>query len=167
MVAGVARTRAVVVRRAMEKWYHPLMPSTTDVTLRELAENDLAQAQQIMGIEPVVGLWVVGGDFWDGFADKARRALEKAVKLPWTLGSKAGTKIRDAVRRGMSKASEATDGAREKLAAVAAAAGALSLGTLILPGLLVFLLLERSGWGGRARRAGRRYVEGRARSYGF
>jgi hypothetical protein len=83
------------------------------------------------------------------------------------LGARAARKIRDAANRGLDRASQASTSARAALASVAAAAGALTLGPLILPGLIVFLLIESTGLGGRARSGARRYVSQRARSSGF
>ena len=168
IAAGVARTSAVVVLRAMRACYHHEMAISTDLELRETAESTLAEAQVLLGLPAVVvGYDVSGDDFWSTFADRAKGLLKKASTAPLVLGSKAGAKIRDATRTGLQKASEASAEARTKLGAVATAAGVLALGPGILLGLALFAVVEGSGLGGRARATGRRYLRERARAYGF
>lgn len=144
------------------------MSSATDSDLRVAAEGALLEAQEILGVPPVVVGLDGGEDYWDAFAKRAKALLDKAKQAhPLVLGAKAGEKIRDAARWGASKASEASDATKATLGTVAAAAGALALGPGILFGLALFLLVEGTGYGARARRAGRRYVSQRAAAYGF
>jgi len=145
------------------------MSTSTDTELRESADASLVEAQGILGLPAVVlGADVSGDDWWEGLATRAKNLLDKARKYhPMRLGAAAARKIRDAATRGLDKASTASDAVKATLASIAAAAGALALGPGILLGLLAFVLLEHTGYGARARSAGRRYVSRRARAYGL
>lgn len=145
------------------------MSSATDDDLRKQAEALLAEAFGALGLPAVVvGADVSGDDYWARFLERARNAWDKAKKYtPLEQGAEAARKIRDAARKGTDKASTAADDIKRALAALAAAAGAFSLGPLILPGLIVFLIIESTGYGKRARAGARRYVDQRAKSYGF
>lgn len=187
--AVLARTMAVLVFLAMAKCYHCPMTGTTASDLLGLAERDLAEAQEIMGLpSPEVGpssrvvpsdpdfeggldlppTATVSGGTWDDVAARAKELLRRAWDLrPVHLGAKAGAKIRDAARRGLDKASGAAKDVRDTLGQVALGAAMLAASPGILLGLAVFLLIEGTGYGGRARAAGRRYVSQRARAYGF
>ena len=166
---GAARTIAVDVRLAMPSWYTGAMSSTTDSELRVLADASLAEAEAIMG-QPavVVGADVSGDGFWEALLARGQTALDKAKKMnPVSLGAKAAGHIRNAARSGASSASDALDDVKKALAALATAAGALAIGPGIILGLLAFLFIESTGYGKRARRAARTYVDRRAREYGF
>jgi len=166
-IPWLVRTRAVECLRAMRKWYRNVMSNATDADLRLAAETDLADAQGVLGLPAVVVGWDVSGDdFWSTFAARAAGLLKRAATAPLRIGAKAGGKIRDAARRGLDKASDATSDAKRALGAVATAAGVLAMGPGILLGLLAFVVVEGSGYGGRARRGARRYVSQRARAYG-
>lgn len=142
------------------------MSGTTGSDLLALAEADLDKAQEILGL-PVPEVSVSGGG-WDDVAERARQLLRRAWELrPMNQGAKAGEKLRDAARRGLDKASDATKGARDKLGQIALGAALLSASPGILLALGAFLLIEGTGYGGRARAAGRRYVSQRARAYGL
>jgi hypothetical protein len=145
------------------------MSSTTDTDLRNLAEASLAEAQGIMGLPAiVVGFDVSGDGFWESLATRAKGLLDKARKYnPTALGAKAAGKVRDAARYGASKASDASDAVKATLSGIAASAAALALGPGALLMLGVFLLVESTGYGKRARAGARRYVDARAREYGF
>ena len=166
---GLARTIAVLVLRAMRPWYTSPMSSTTDTDLRNLAEASLAEAQGIMGLPAVVvGFDVSGDGFWEGLATRAKGLLDKARKYnPVSLGAKAAGKVRDAARYGASKASDASDATKAVLGSIAASAALLALSPGVLLALLAFVVVEGSGYGKRARAGARRYVDARARSYGF
>jgi hypothetical protein len=156
---------AVDVLLAMGPWYHCAMTSTSDSELLVLAEARLREAQEIMGLPAPET--AVSGDAWDDLAERAAELLKRAWELrPMNLGAKAGGKIRDAVRSGLDKASKAAKSTRDKLAKVALGAGMLALSPGVLLGLAAFLLIEGTGYGSRARRAGRRYVNRRLRAYG-
>jgi hypothetical protein len=83
---------------------------------------------------------------------------------------RAARNVADAAKSGLSAASDAVESVRSKLRTVAigatAVAAAAGLAPFVLP-LLIFVAIESSGYGKRARGAARRYVSGRARAYGF
>lgn len=171
---GWARTIAVVVRFAMRPWYDASMANTSDAELQAFASKTLEEAAQLMGPQPVLRAQPtsVEGDDWNDIADKAAALLKRAWNLPKDIGAKVGIKIRDAARAGLDKLSSASKEAREKLGKVALgaatlAAGASLLANPILLGLVVFLAIEHTGFGRRARSAGWSYVDRRARAHGF
>lgn len=168
-MAGEDRTSAVDVLRAMGSCYPLQMSSATDSQLRENAERSLAEAIALMGIPAIVGGWDVSGDdYWEQMGKRTRKALEIAKRAePFRVQAEAARKIRDAARQGLDKSSQASTEAKATLAAVAAGAGVMALGPGILLGVIAFLVVESTGFGKRARSAGRRYVSARARSYGF
>jgi hypothetical protein len=140
------------------------MATTTDSELRANAEKSLAEAQAIIG--PSFSPVVVGDDYWQGLADRAKEALKKAAALPFRIGGAAGEKIREAARSGLNAASEASSVARKSLQWVAMGAALLALAPLLVL-LAPVILMEGSGFGPRARRAGKRYVNRRAREFGI
>lgn len=122
---------------------------------------------------------------WDGVArrgeellEEMRRRLRVANKANvFRRGSSsdkvianASQEVKGSAEAGLSPASEAIEAVRVKLRNIAigatAVAAAAGLAPFILP-LLIFLAIEHSGYGKRARGAARRYVSGRARAYGF
>jgi hypothetical protein len=121
---------------------------------------------------------------WDGVARRAedllddmRKRLRVANKANvWRHGASdkvianAAQEVKGSAEAGLSPASEAIEAVRVKLRHIAigatAVAAAAGLAPFILP-LLIFLAIEHSGYGKRARGAARRYVSGRARAYGF
>ena len=139
------------------------MPSTTDSELRVLAQKKLDDADALTG-QPSTSAVLGADDFWSDLADRAKKILEIAIGPSMPAG-KIGSKVRDAMKSGLDTASEASDLAREKMRTVAIGAGLLALTPLIVP-VLIFLAIEGSGFGGRARRAGSRYGSRRARDYG-
>jgi hypothetical protein len=141
------------------------MPTTTDPDLFAAAEKSLAEAQELMGLPtPEVS---VSGDSWHDLAVRAANLLKRAWELPMKLGARAGGKIRDAAKNGLDKASKASKEARDALGRVAVGAGLLAMSPGILLGVAAFFLVEGTGYGKRARSAGRRYVSQRARAYGL
>lgn len=184
-IDGVARTIAVWVLRAMPRWYHPIMSTTTDALLQALASQKMAAAEATLS--PQIGADPVPppkdrDDFWDSLSSRGKEALRKyhqemrehggAGPTPERLDviKSAASNVRGAVSAGLNPVSSASDSVRDKLRTVAGAAGALMIGAslapLLLP-LIVFLLIEQTGYGQRARSSARRYVSGRARAYGF
>lgn len=142
------------------------MTATSDSDLLALAEKSLSEAQEIMGLPAPET--VVSGDAWDAIAERARVLLKKAWDLrPVQLGARAGEKLRDAARSGLDRASKASKAARDLLVKVSLGAALLASSPGILLGVLMFLAIEGTGYGGRARSAGRRYVSRRARAYGL
>jgi len=161
----VERTRAVEVLLAMGAWYHCPMTATSDSELLALAEKSLSEAQEIMGLPAPET--AVSGDAWDDLAERAAQLLKRAWELrPMNLGAKAGEKLRDAARRGLDKASKASKAARDLFVKVSLGAALLASSPGILLGVLMFLAIEGTGYGGRARSAGRRYLSRRASAYG-
>lgn len=164
-ILGVARTSAVDVRLAIRKWYPRTMPSTTDSQLLAQANASLAEADGILSVGPraVVG----AGETWRDIARRAKDALERAVKAPFSIGQKAAGKIREAAEAGRSKASEADATVRQTLGSVALGAALLAAAPMLLMLLLPVILGESTGLGPRARRAGRTYVDRRLKEYGI
>lgn len=142
------------------------MASTSDSELLAQAEASIAAAQEIMGL-PAPEARVSGGT-WDDIAERIKNLLKKAWSVrPTALGAKAGGKLREAARAGLESASSASQAARDLLQRLSLAAGLLAMSPGILLGLAAFLLIEHTGYGRRARAAGRRYVSRRAAQYGF
>lgn len=163
-----ARTIAVLVLLAMPAWYTSRMSSANDANMRKIAEENLSEAIVIMGEQAIVGGWDVSGDgYWEQMVQRLEKALALAKSKAGKVRAEAAGKIRDAARAGASTASDALDSVKTALGGIAATAGALALGPGILLGLVAFLLLESTGYGKRARAGARRYVDRRAREYGF
>jgi hypothetical protein len=156
----VERTIAVDVL-AMRSWYHREMSSTTDASLREKAENALTEAEAILGHQ-VDGACVGGDGFWSDLAERARKAIDQARKMPRVIAGKAASKIRKAAEAGLDKASEATADARDALRKIAGDARALVL-TPVLLLLVGFIALNSSSLAGRARGTTQRYWTGQKR----
>ena len=145
------------------------MASTSDAELLAFAEKNLQQAQELVGWQ--IDGFVGGDDAWSTVHKKGGKILDQGRRGPIDVLRRAAGLVRDAARAGLSKASDATKDTRDKLSGLALAAGILAAGASILANpavwtLLVFLAIEQSGWGKRARSAGRRYVDRRAREYG-
>ena len=178
-IVGVARTRAVVVLRAMPKCYRWSMGNASDTLLQSTADTKMRAAEAVVSTA-VQGAPQDPTEFWESLRPRAQNALKSfksemnerggpsKARLDVIRG--AASNIQGATNAGLDPASTATTSVRTKLKTAAAAAGALAIGATLAPfilPLIVLIFLERSGAGERARGAARRYVSGRAREYGF
>lgn len=120
--------------------------------------------------QPVEG---IDGPVWDSVASRGKGILQKVKESrdkQLAREKEIASKVKDAAKAGIAEASSATKETREQLAALAKGASTvLVLGALtpLLVPFAVFALIEWSGYGKRARAAGSRYVDRRAREYGF
>jgi hypothetical protein len=157
------------------------MSSASDTELRATADALMKSAESnvpiVQGPEPGPD---DPGEFWDSLSTRAQNALRKYKSEMSERGGPPPTRInvikdaahdiKGAAQAGLDSNSSATDTVRGKLRTAVTAAGALAIGATLAPfilPLLIALIVERSGFGGRARRAARGYVDSRAREYGF
>ena len=158
------------------------MANASDSALQALAEQKMTAAEatlppDVMGDPPEA---VDPDVFWESLSERTKNALRKyraemserggppSTRVEVIRG--AATQIKGAAQAGLDPASSASSSTRDKLkVAVASAVGLgllASLTPLLVP-LLIFLAVESSGFGRRARSKGRSYISAKARSYGF
>jgi hypothetical protein len=158
------------------------MSTASDVDLRTIADGKMrsAEAAVVQQVQGLVGQPDDPGEFWDSLSDRAQKALKSfraelserggPTRQRLDVIKGAAKDVQAAANAGLDAASSAVATVRTKLRTAAAAAGALAIGATLAPfilPLLVVMLVERSGYGKRARGAARRYVNARALDYGF